>query len=76
MLGDRDVAATVAVRDAAAARAFYEGVLGLSVMSADEDSGVATYRCGAATLVVYRSETGGRTRPPPPPGAWARTSRR
>ena len=60
MLGDRDVAATVAVRDAEAARAFYEGVLGLTVLAFDAESGVGTYRSGAGVLVVYQSDTGGR----------------
>lgn len=60
MLGDRDVAATVAVRDAGAARAFYEGVLGLTVLAFDAESGVGTYRGGGGVLVVYQSETGGR----------------
>ena len=60
MLGDRDVAATLAVRDAEAARAFYEGVLGLTVLAFDAESGVGTYRSGAGVLVVYQSDTGGR----------------
>lgn len=60
MLGDKDVAATVAVRDAAAARAFYEGVLRLEVLAFDAESGVATYRSGAGVLVVYAAETAGR----------------
>ena len=56
MLSDHDAMATVAVRDAAAARAFYEGVLGLEVVQADAASGVAVYRSGAARIVVYVSE--------------------
>lgn len=55
MLGGRDVMATVAVRDAQAARAFYEGVLGLAVKSFDAESGVAVYRSGGARLVAYES---------------------
>ena len=60
MLGDRDVAATLAVRDAQAARAFYEGVLGLTVLDFDAESGVGSYQSGAGVLVVYQAETGGR----------------
>lgn len=60
MLDDRDVAATVAVRDAEAARRFYGGALGLTALEDDAESGVTVYRCGASTLVVYLSDTGGR----------------
>lgn len=61
MLGDRDVAATVAVQDAGAARAFYEGVLGLTVLEFDAGTGVGSYRSGAGVLVVYQAETAGRS---------------
>jgi catechol 2,3-dioxygenase-like lactoylglutathione lyase family enzyme len=58
MLADKDAMATVAVRDLAAAKAFYEGKLGLKKGSTDE-AGVATYRSGGSTLVVYQSEFAG-----------------
>lgn len=60
MLGDRDVAATVAVRDAGAARRFYGEVLGLRLLEADEVSGVSTWRSGSGVLVVYQADTGGQ----------------
>lgn len=64
MLGEADAMATVAVRDAQAARRFYEGVLGLRVESFDADSGVAVYRGVGSRIVVYVSAyagTGGAT---------------
>jgi catechol 2,3-dioxygenase-like lactoylglutathione lyase family enzyme len=57
-LGDHDAVATVAVRDLAAARRFYEQTLGLSLL--DESGGeVLTFRAGAGKLFVYRSEFAG-----------------
>lgn len=60
MLGDKDVAATVAVRDAAKARRFYGEVLGLTPLEQDEENGVSTWRSGSGVLVVYQSDTGGQ----------------
>ena len=58
MLADKDAMATVAVRDLAKARQFYEGTLRLKRTGPD-DPEVATYRSGAATIVVYRSQYAG-----------------
>jgi hypothetical protein len=52
MLKDCEAMATVAVRDAGKARAFYEGKLGL-VPTGPAEPGMAAYRCGGATLLVY-----------------------
>jgi catechol 2,3-dioxygenase-like lactoylglutathione lyase family enzyme len=57
MLGDKDVAATLAVKDLGAAREFYEGTLGLALV-ADLDGGVL-YRSGNSMVLVYESEFAG-----------------
>jgi catechol 2,3-dioxygenase-like lactoylglutathione lyase family enzyme len=58
MLGDKDVIATVAVKDLAVARKFYEGTLGLKVTNA-EGSEALTFQSGKASLIVYRSQYAG-----------------
>jgi catechol 2,3-dioxygenase-like lactoylglutathione lyase family enzyme len=58
MLGDKDVIATVAVKDLATARKFYEGTLGLKVVDA-EGSEAITFQGGRAALIVYRSQYAG-----------------
>lgn len=60
MLGGFDVIASVAVKDGHAAKAFYEGVLGLAVDSFHQDSGVAVYRSGSGKIGVYVSDTAGK----------------
>lgn len=60
MLDKAEVMATVAVRDVARARAFYEGKLGLQPASREE--GMVAYRCGGATLLVYQSDYAGSNR--------------
>jgi len=58
MLGDFDVQPMLPVGDLEAAKAFYEGKLGLK--SADEmPDTVVVYRSGKGTLCVYRSEYAG-----------------
>jgi catechol 2,3-dioxygenase-like lactoylglutathione lyase family enzyme len=58
MLADKDVIATVAVKDLATARKFYEGTLGLEVKSA-QGSEAITFGSGGSSLIVYRSEYAG-----------------
>jgi len=58
MLGQRQAIATVAVRDLAAAKQFYNGVLGLKQVGAEGEEAVV-YATGAATLIVYRSQFAG-----------------
>jgi catechol 2,3-dioxygenase-like lactoylglutathione lyase family enzyme len=57
MLGDHDVAATLAVTDIDAARSFYEGTLGLEPVMEVSDSVV--YSAGNSRLMVYRSDFAG-----------------
>ena len=57
MLGDHDVAATLAITDIDAARSFYEGSLGLKPVMEFPDSVV--YAAGNSRLMVYRSDFAG-----------------
>ena len=57
MLGDHDVAATLAVTDIDAARSFYEGTLGLK--PAMEVPDFVVYSAGNSRLMVYRSDFAG-----------------
>lgn len=61
MLKDRDIVATIAVKDLAVARKFYEGTLGLEVV-ATEGAEVVAYRSGASQVLVYHSEFAGTNR--------------
>ena len=58
MLGERDVMATVAVKDLPTARKFYEGALGLEVADASGSEAI-TFKSGLSTLIVYRSQFAG-----------------
>jgi catechol 2,3-dioxygenase-like lactoylglutathione lyase family enzyme len=58
MLGNIDAIATVAVKDLATARRFYEDKLGLELAQEANDN-VAVYQTGDTTLVVYASEFAG-----------------
>jgi len=58
MLGDKDAAATVAVKDLAAAQKFYEGTLGLTKVGGDDPGGVM-YKSGNSMVFVYQSEFAG-----------------
>ncbi len=55
MLADQTVAATIAVKDIAAAQRFYGDTLGLKLLP-DSQSEVLNYQSGRATLLVYQSE--------------------
>jgi catechol 2,3-dioxygenase-like lactoylglutathione lyase family enzyme len=57
MLNRSDVMATISVKDVTRARAFYEGVLGLAVESAEP--GMLALRSGSTILLVYESEFAG-----------------
>src|SRR5262245_54796834 len=58
MLGDKEALATLAVKDLAAAKKFYEGVLGLKPVEA-QGSEAVTYRSGSSRVIVYRSQFAG-----------------
>ena len=57
MFEKADVLATAAVRDLARARAFYEGKLEFEPVITEPH--MASYRCGAGTLLVYESQLAG-----------------
>jgi len=58
MLGNKDAAATIAVRNMDTARKFYEGTLGLQKVAEEGDELVA-YKSGNSTINVYRSKYAG-----------------
>ena len=60
MLGSKDVMATVAVRKLAAARPFYEQILGLEAVDESQaEHGVVGFKAGSATVLVYESPYAG-----------------
>jgi len=58
MLNRCDVMATLAVKDLARARAFYEGQLGLQ-LAGPAEPGMAPMRSGSTTLLLYESSYAG-----------------
>ncbi len=62
MLSDHTPTPTLAVKDLAAARGFYEGVLGLSVQEEDAGGGGVLYGAGSGSVLVYPSEFAGTNR--------------
>jgi hypothetical protein len=58
MLGNRDAAATIAVKDTKAAKKFYEGALGLKPAPTG-GPGVLSYKTGSSTVLVYESKFAG-----------------
>jgi catechol 2,3-dioxygenase-like lactoylglutathione lyase family enzyme len=60
MLSDHTPAPTLAVTDLAAARGFYEQVLGLTVK--EENEGGVLYGAGSGTVFVYPSQYAGTNR--------------
>jgi len=58
MLSEKDVMATVAVKDLKAARSFYEGKLELKTSHVEGD-GAVEYKCGNSSLFVYVSQYAG-----------------
>lgn len=58
MLGSKQAATNIAVKDLARARKFYEGTLGLKKVDEEGDE-VVTYKSGDALIYVYRSEHAG-----------------
>jgi catechol 2,3-dioxygenase-like lactoylglutathione lyase family enzyme len=58
MLGDRDVVATIAVKDLATARKFYADTLGLRAVGGEGEE-VIVFKSGKSTVNVYRSQYAG-----------------
>jgi catechol 2,3-dioxygenase-like lactoylglutathione lyase family enzyme len=61
MLAEKDAMATIAVKDLAAAKKFYQQKLGFSP-TGTEGPGVVTLRSGNSTIVVYESQFAGTNR--------------
>jgi catechol 2,3-dioxygenase-like lactoylglutathione lyase family enzyme len=61
MLANTEAMATIAVRDIAAARAFYGNVLGLqeNPVGGEAEGEVLSYLSGSSQLMVYQSEFAG-----------------
>ena len=55
MLGDNDAMATIAVKNLAAARKFYEGKLSLKAVHTEGDQAVS-YKSGKSQVLVYQSQ--------------------
>ena len=62
MLAQKDVLATIAVRDLAKAKKFYGETLGLSEVATGEEAAVLGFASGASRLMVYRSDFAGTNR--------------
>lgn len=58
MLGNKDVAATIAVKDLQTASKFYEGTLGLKRAHTEGEEAIA-YTSGKSEVLVYRSQFAG-----------------
>lgn len=58
MLAEKNATATVAVRDLATARRFYEDKLGLTTIQSEGPT-TATYRTGGSRLPIYASQFAG-----------------
>ncbi len=60
MLGDKNAAATLAVKDVGKARSFYEQTLGLSELEGGSpDPTAVLYKSGSSALLVYESRYAG-----------------
>jgi catechol 2,3-dioxygenase-like lactoylglutathione lyase family enzyme len=58
MLGNRDAAANIAVKDMETARKFYEDTLGLTQIGAEGEE-LIVFRSGNSTINVYQSQYAG-----------------
>jgi catechol 2,3-dioxygenase-like lactoylglutathione lyase family enzyme len=58
MLGDKDAAANIAVKNLETAKKFYEGTLGLTPVGA-EGQEVVVFKSGNSTVYVYKSQYAG-----------------
>ena len=58
MLGDKDAAANIAVRNLETAKKFYKDILGLTEVGA-EDKELIVFKSGNSTVNVYRSQYAG-----------------
>jgi catechol 2,3-dioxygenase-like lactoylglutathione lyase family enzyme len=59
MLADTEVLATIAVKNLAAAKKFYEGTLGFKPTGPSEQPSVVNYASGKSRFLVYESQFAG-----------------
>ena len=59
MLGGKQAAATIPVRDLKKAKQFYETTLGLEVSDDAQEPEAVTYKSGSSNVLVYRSQYAG-----------------
>jgi len=58
MLANKEAVGTIAVKDLAVARKFYEGTLGLRVVNSEGEEAL-TLASGSSKVIVYRSQFAG-----------------
>ena len=58
MLGDKDAAANIAVKNLERAKKFYEDTLGLTQIGSEGQEAI-TFRSGNSTIIVYQSQYAG-----------------
>jgi catechol 2,3-dioxygenase-like lactoylglutathione lyase family enzyme len=58
MLGNKEAVASIAVKDLAVGRKFYETILGLKVVDAEGTEAI-TFQSGTSKVLVYRSQFAG-----------------
>jgi catechol 2,3-dioxygenase-like lactoylglutathione lyase family enzyme len=58
MLGDKDAAANIAVRDLETAKRFYQNTLGLAQVGVEGQEAIV-FKSGNSTVIVYRSQYAG-----------------
>ena len=61
MLKDKDVTATIAVKDIGRAQKFYQDVVGLTPLPAEEP-GVMPFKTGSSSILIYESDFAGTNR--------------
>jgi catechol 2,3-dioxygenase-like lactoylglutathione lyase family enzyme len=59
MLGNKDAAATIPVKDLNAAKKFYGNTLGLKLADDSEEPEALVYKSGNSKILVYRSQFAG-----------------
>jgi catechol 2,3-dioxygenase-like lactoylglutathione lyase family enzyme len=59
MLGNKDAAATIPVKDLNAAKRFYQSTLGLKLIDGSQEPEALVYKSGSSHVLVYRSQYAG-----------------
>ncbi|MGQ0538732.1 MAG: VOC family protein [Gemmatimonadaceae bacterium] len=59
MLGSKDAAATIPVKDIEVAKKFYQDTLGLTPVDDEQEDDAISYRSGNTEILVYQSQFAG-----------------